>query len=102
MYFAGDRCIAEYFQQSISTVFRLDGNSVKFYRRPLPGIEGNFSNHSGKKTCATQLCIAEMDKQDQDTVVRKQIQKDIVGSKVSVVLDLSQPQQREKQQEKSR
>ncbi|XP_062585825.1 uncharacterized protein LOC134247485 [Saccostrea cucullata] len=79
----GDRCLAEYFQIYLDA---LDG-AGPFYRRPLPGtsekpvrygtqvvginklktfmksiskkggLEGNYTNHSGKKTCATQLYI---------------------------------------------
>jgi len=67
------------------------------------GLQGNFSNHSGKKTCATQLYTAGIDEQDimartghrSEKAVRKyKIQNDIIGSKVSAILDPQQPRKR--------
>jgi len=61
------------------------------------GLQGNFSNHSGKKTCATQLYTADIDEQDimartghrsEKAVQKYKIQNDIIGSKVSAILDL--------------
>lgn len=79
----GNRCLAEYFRIYLDA---LDGQGP-FYRRPLPGtpdrpirygtqvvginkiktfmksiakkggLQGNYTNHSGKKTCATQLYV---------------------------------------------
>nr|XP_019920759.2 uncharacterized protein KIAA1958 [Crassostrea gigas] len=77
----GDRCLVDYFELYLGSL----GNTGAFYRRPLPptdeeqirfgqqvvgvnklksfmktitqkgGLKGNFTNHSGKRTCATQL-----------------------------------------------
>lgn len=77
----GDRCLVDYFELYLGSL----GNTGAFYRRPLPptdeeqirfgqqvvgvnklksfiknkpqngGLKGNFSNHSGKRACATQL-----------------------------------------------
>lgn len=77
-FFKGERCIADYFQQYLNAL----GNNGEFYKRPLAGkpirygaqvvgvnniksfmkiickksgLVGNFTNHSGKRTCASQL-----------------------------------------------
>ncbi|XP_062598710.1 zinc finger MYM-type protein 3-like [Saccostrea cucullata] len=82
----GDRCIADYFHQYLDAL----GNEGEFYRRPLAGnpirygaqvvgvnkiktfmkiickkggLVGNFTNHSGKRTCASQLYSTGMDEQ---------------------------------------
>lgn len=83
---SGDRCIADYYLRYISNV-----GKGKFYRRPLPGepqkfgnqivgvnklktmmkeitdragLKGHFTNHSGKRSCATQLYMAGIDEQE--------------------------------------
>lgn len=115
----GERCIADYYKMY------LDGldNAGSFYRRPLQGsppkygnqlvgvnklksmmkvickkagLEGNYSNHSGKRTCATQLYMAGVDEQEimrrtghrSEKVVRKYKQPcDDILKKVSAVLE---------------
>jgi hypothetical protein len=80
-----DRCVVSLFK----TYIELIGGKDTFYRRPLPGklefskqpvgvnklskiiknmcqqagLVGNFSNHSGKRTCATSLYQAGFDEQ---------------------------------------
>ncbi|CAC5385968.1 unnamed protein product [Mytilus coruscus] len=86
----GPRCIATHFQKYLEAL----GNDGIFYRKPLEGnseqtirygkqavginkldlfrkeicqkggIQGNFSNHSGKRTCATQLYQAGIEEQE--------------------------------------
>jgi hypothetical protein len=87
---SGERCIVDYFSKYLDAL----GNSVKFYRRALPGtdenavrfssqivginklktfmkvicdaggLKGNFTNHSGKRTCATQLYMSGVEEQE--------------------------------------
>ena len=89
-YFSCDRCIADYFSLYLDSL----GNEGSFYRRPLPGssespirygnqvvginklkcfmkticslggLKGNFTNHSGKRTCATQLYTSGIEEQE--------------------------------------
>lgn len=86
-FFVGGRCIADYYQSYINAL----GNRGSFYRRPLAGtsfrysqqvvgvnklkglmkeitgkagLEGNFTNHSGKRSCATQLYSAGIPEQE--------------------------------------
>ncbi|XP_061195452.1 uncharacterized protein LOC133203697 [Saccostrea echinata] len=86
----GDRCMVDYFELYLESL----GNTGAFYRRPLPPtdevlirfgqqlvgvnklksfmktiaekgeLKGNFSNHSGKRTCATQLYISGVSEQE--------------------------------------
>ncbi|XP_063436319.1 uncharacterized protein LOC134717755 [Mytilus trossulus] len=86
----GPRCIATHFQKYLEAL----GNDGIFYRKPRKGnseqtirygkqavginkldlfmkeicqkggIQGNFSNHSGKRTCATQLYQAGIEEQE--------------------------------------
>ncbi|KAK3107750.1 hypothetical protein FSP39_021374 [Pinctada imbricata] len=86
----GDRCIADYFSLYLDSL----GNEGSFYRRPLPGssespirygnqvvcinklkvfmkticslggLKGNFTNHSGKRTCATQWYTSGIEEQE--------------------------------------
>lgn len=86
IYFTGPRCLADHFQKYLQAL----GHRGPFYRRPLPsglrygeavvgvnkiktfmsticqkaGIQGNFTNHSGKRTCATSLYDAGIDEQE--------------------------------------
>jgi hypothetical protein len=80
-YFSSTRCIADYYEKYLTAL----GNRGYLYRRPLAGgivrygeqvvgvnkikglmkeittktgFQGNYTNHSGKRTCATQLYIA--------------------------------------------
>ena len=118
-FFSGERCIADYFRVYLDAL----GDSGKFYRRPLPGnpprfgnqpvgvnklknmmkvictragMKGNYTNHSGKRTCATQLYLAGVDEQDimsrtghrSEKAVRKYKQScSTVTKRVSKVLD---------------
>lgn len=108
------------------------GNRGKFYRRPLMGngirygeqpvgvnklknlmkiickrggLEGNYSNHSGKRTCATQLYMAGVDEQEimlrtghrSEKSVRKYKQSNSdIQRKVAAVLDPPQPAKKQK------
>eukprot|EP00105_Crassostrea_gigas_P007334 XP_011421538.1 PREDICTED: uncharacterized protein KIAA1958-like [Crassostrea gigas] len=86
----GDRCLVDYFELYLGSL----GNTGAFYRRPLPptdeeqirfgqqvvgvnklksfmktitqkgGLKGNFTNHSGKRTCATQLYMNGVSEQE--------------------------------------
>lgn len=86
---SGERCIADYFDLYLDSL----GRQGTFYRRPLPatsdvpirygnqavginklksfmrvictegGLQGNYSNHSGKRTCATQLYLSGVEEQ---------------------------------------
>ena len=86
----GPRCIANMFKLYLDAL----GNEGDFYRRPLPsapgdllryssqpigvnklglfmkeiaekgGLKGNYTNHSGKRTCATQLYNAAVQEQE--------------------------------------
>ncbi|XP_062602127.1 zinc finger MYM-type protein 2-like [Saccostrea cucullata] len=83
----GDRSLYEIFDLYLTTL----GNDGLFYRKPLPGPEirfgtqalgmnklksmmkemcaaggltGNFTNHSGKRTCATQMYLSGIDEQE--------------------------------------
>ncbi|XP_061180579.1 uncharacterized protein LOC133189188 [Saccostrea echinata] len=86
---SGERCIADYFDPYLDSL----GRQGTFYRRPLPatsevlirygnqvvginklknlmriictegGLQGNYSNHSGKRTCATQLYMSGVEEQ---------------------------------------
>ncbi|XP_076109599.1 uncharacterized protein KIAA1958-like [Mytilus galloprovincialis] len=95
-------CIAEYYEKYLAAL----GNRGPFYRRPLAGssirygeqavgisklkgfmreitskagLQGNFTNHSGKRSCATQLYTAGIPEQEMmsrtghrtETAVRK-------------------------------
>lgn len=122
-FFSGERNIADYFQKYIDAL----GNSGPFYRRPLQGVRygeqnvgvnklkgmmkaicqrgglrGNFSNHSGKRTCATQLYNAGIEEQEimgrtghrSEKGVRKYKQASVVQQKrVASVLDPPLPQE---------
>ena len=84
---SGPRCLAPIFDSYISAL----GNEGDFYRRPLAGpkiryssqpvgvnildtfmkeiankggLKGNFTNHSGKRTCATSLYTSGIDEQE--------------------------------------
>lgn len=83
---SGPRCLADLFEKYLQAL----GHRGFFYRRPLSdgiryseavvginkiktfmatickkaGIEGNFTNHSGKRTCATSLYDAGIDEQE--------------------------------------
>ncbi|KAK3107796.1 hypothetical protein FSP39_022395 [Pinctada imbricata] len=101
----GERCLVDYYRIYLDAL----GNEGPFYRRPLAGsgsvsvrygeqvlginklkglmkeitgkaeLQGNFTNHSGKRTCATQLYHAGVDEQEimqrtghrSETAVRK-------------------------------
>lgn len=103
------------------------GNTGIFYRRPLPGpeirygthalginklksmmkemcaaggLKGNFTNHSGKRTCATQMYLSGIDEQEimsrtghrSEKAVRKyKRSSDEIQEKVSSVLDPPAP-----------
>nr|XP_034336669.1 uncharacterized protein LOC117692546 [Crassostrea gigas] len=86
---SGERCIADFFDLYLDSL----GRQGTFYRRPLPatsdvpirygnqavginklksfmrvictegGLQGNYSNHSGKRTCATQLYLSGVEEQ---------------------------------------
>ncbi|XP_053384594.1 uncharacterized protein LOC128550162 [Mercenaria mercenaria] len=118
----GPRCMATHFETYINAV----GNDGDFYKRPLPAMPGNsiryghqpvgvntltkfmkeisqrgslkgvYSNHSGKRTCATSMYEAGIDEQDimdrtghrSVTAVRKYKRlNDKICKKVSNVLD---------------
>ncbi|XP_033762112.1 LOW QUALITY PROTEIN: uncharacterized protein LOC117343738 [Pecten maximus] len=115
----GERCIVDLYELKYLQVLV----SGKFYRRALPGtpprfgnqpegvnklrnlmkiicaragLSGNYTNHSGKRTCATQLYIAGVDEQEimkrtghmSEKAVRKYKSADeSVLRKVSSVLD---------------
>ena len=84
---SGPRCLADYFHAYLDAL----GNHGKFYRRPLTGnpprygnqvvgvnklkslmkiicskagLQGNYTNHSGKRTCATALYQAGVDEME--------------------------------------
>ncbi|XP_033754046.1 uncharacterized protein LOC117337262 [Pecten maximus] len=114
----GERCIVDLYEKYLQALV-----SGKFYRRALPGtpprfgnqpvgvnklrnlmkiicaragLSGNYTNHSGKRTCATQLYIAGVDEQEimnrtghrSEKAVRKYKSADeSVLRKVSSVLD---------------
>lgn len=88
--FSGERCLADFYCTSLDAL----SNEGPFYHRPLAisdnvcvrygeqvlgvnklkglmmeiagkeGMEGNFTNYSGKRTCATQLYQAGIDEQE--------------------------------------
>lgn len=86
LFISGPRCLADLFEKYLNAL----GNRGFFFRRPLKdglryseavvginklktfvsfmckkaGIEGNFTNHSGKRTCATMLFDAGIDEQE--------------------------------------
>jgi len=118
-FFSGDRCIADYYSKYLDALKR----SGNFYRRPLGSVppkygnqtvgvnklktmmkeiasraelQGNFTNHSGKRTCATQLYMSGIDEQEimartghrSEKAVRKYKQScSEISKKVSAVLD---------------
>ncbi|KAK3106549.1 hypothetical protein FSP39_022412, partial [Pinctada imbricata] len=87
---SGERCLVDYYRIYLDAL----GNEGPFYRRPLAasgsvsvrygeqvlginklkglmkeitgkaGLQGNFTNHSGRRTCATQLYHAGVDEQE--------------------------------------
>ena len=118
--FAADHSIVDFYAEYLDAL----GREGKFYRRPLAGgfgpkygnqpvginklksmikiicsragLVGNFTNHSGKRTCATQLYMAGVDEQDimartghrSEKGVRKYKQAcEAVQKRVSAVLD---------------
>ncbi|XP_033733613.1 uncharacterized protein LOC117322782 [Pecten maximus] len=126
----GERCIVDLYEKYLQALV-----SGKFYRRALPGtpprfgnqpvgvnklrnlmkiicagagLSGNYTNHSGKRTCATQLYIARVDEQEimnrtghrSEKAVRKYKSADeSVLRKVSSVLD--PPQKRKRPENKT-
>lgn len=120
---SGERCLADLFHKYLTAL----GNTGRFCRRPLAGgvikygnqvvginklknmikviceragLKGNFTNHSGKRTCATQLYIAGVDEQEimlrtgnrSEKSVRKYKQScPEIQNKVAVILDPPQP-----------
>ena len=90
IFIKGERCIVDYFELYLESL----GNTGAFYRRPLPptdevpirfsqqlvgvnklksfmktiadrgGLKGNFTNHSEKRTCATQLYMSGISEQE--------------------------------------
>ena len=86
LFISGLRCLADLFEKYLNAL----SNRGFFFRRPLKdglryseavvginklktfvstmfkraGIEGNFTNHSGKRTCATMLFDAGIDEQE--------------------------------------
>jgi len=119
---SGNRCIADFFSLYLDAL----GGNGSFYRRPIPGNTirfsnqniginklktfmksicekgglGQLSNHSGKRTCATQLYRADVEEQEimqrtghrSTTTIRKyKRSNDEISAKVSCVLDPPQP-----------
>lgn len=113
-----ERCLADFYLAYIDAL----GHRGPFYRRPLAsgikyseqvlginkikglvkeitrnaGLVGNFTNHSGKRTCATQLYQAGVDEQDimsrtghrSESAVRKYKRTNsVLQESVSKVLD---------------
>ncbi|XP_078330429.1 uncharacterized protein LOC111100766 [Crassostrea virginica] len=113
-----ERCLADFYMVYLDAL----GHRGAFYRRPLAvgirygeqvlginkikglmkeitgkaGIVGNFTNHSGKRTCATQLYQAGVDEQEimsktghrSETAVRKYKRSNsVLMENVSKVLD---------------
>lgn len=118
-FFLVDRNVADFFKQYIEAL----GGRGAFYRRPLHGypirygeqpiginklknfmkiicerggLKGNYTNHSGKRSCATQLYMAGVDEQEimartghrSEKSVRKYKQSSTeIQQKVASVLD---------------
>lgn len=70
-----DRNVADFFKQYIEAFYRrpLHGYPIRYGKQPIGinklknfmkiicergGLKGNYTNHSGKRSCATQLYMA--------------------------------------------